>query len=248
MIIQGDCLEVLRKIPIGKVKCIFSDPPDNIGMKYTDYDDSRKPEDYYNWLHLIILEAMPKCQVFWFTYYPKHDLEISWLMRDTIKYRHPGFTVDRFIWRYTFSQYNDHDCSYGYRPILRVMRNNAVLYPDAIREVSKRQLLGDSRAAGLRVPDNVWSIPRVVGNSPERCDWIPTQLPIRLMERIISFSISDDEVITDLFGGSGSCLYAAQKLGRKCAIIEKDQESCRRISERSGVPITLFQDGFSWAL
>lgn len=235
MIYHGDCLELLRKID--KVKAIFADIPDNINQKYLGYDDQRKSEDYFDWIRLLILETLPKCKVFWLAYYPEWDLEISYIVRDILKYRHPSFEAMKFIWRYTFSQYNDFDCSYGYRPILRLKRSDCELYPDAIREISRRQELGDHRAQGKRVPDNVWSIPRVVGNSFERCDWIPNQLPLKLLERIIAFSVSKEidksELFLDLFGGSGSAIKAKNHLNEinKARMIEsKYSVSCCDIS------------------
>ena len=39
---------------------------------------------------------------------------------------------------------------------------------DEIRVPSQRMLDGDKRAAGPRVPDDVWEIPRLVGNAGER--------------------------------------------------------------------------------
>ena len=233
MIHNLDCLEFLKRTP--QVKCLFADIPDNIGQAYVSYNDKKNSVDYYNWVNLLILEALPKCQIFWLTYFPKHDLELSWIVRDIIKYRHPSFTVDKFLWRFTFSQYNANDCAYGYRPLMRFRRSDARLYPEAIMEQSKRQILGDARANPEgRVPDNVWDIPRIVGNSHERVDWMPNQLPIDLLKRVMLFSVSENEVFIDLFGGSGSALMAAKDLGRlsNTHVVEIDPTSCKKIAER----------------
>ena len=261
MIINGNCLEVLTRIPMvgASQRIMFADPPDNIGLAYKGYDDSAlSKENYYLWLKLLIMEVLPKCRLFWLTYNHIHDLEVCWMVRDIVKYRHPGWEVEKYIWRYTFSQYNDYDCAYGYRPMLRMKRNdNIKMNVEAIREVSKRQLLGDPRAVGRRVPDNVWSVPRVVGNSVERVDWMPTQLPIELMKRVISFSLVDDnskeETFIDLFGGSGSSLMAGKELGlktKRVKIVEIDSFSCEKIKERLNsdeIEIIRFDDMFQWA-
>lgn len=237
LIIQGNCIEYLRKLPAGKVKCIFADVFDNLGMQYNGFEDKMKPEDYYTWVNLLVLEALPKCKVFWLTYYPRHDLEFSWFIRDIIKYRHPSFQVDKFLWRYTFSQYSATDCALGYRPIMRFKRADAIMYPEAIMEQSERQLIGDKRANPEgRVPDNVWDIPRVTGNSWERVDFMPTQLPIKLLEKIMKFSVKDQEIFVDLFGGSGSTLMAAKALSRLpyTSVVELSQGTCENIQKRMG--------------
>jgi len=246
LIIHGDCLEFLRKTPPGKVKAMFADVPDNIGFDYGEeniYRDRLDPETYYLWLKLLIIEAVSRCEIFWLSYNQIHDLEICSLVLELIKGRKvegyegkkygaifPTVEVDKFIWNYTFGQYNDSDCTSGYRPILRfrwtgnkprdggkrpgTYSDNRLgrLNVDSIREVSGRMLLGDGRAAGPRVPANVWAFPRIVGNSWERVPEIPTQHPIKLMERIILFSTFPGECFVDLFAGSGSSLRA-NKLG-----------------------------------
>ena len=230
---------------------MFADIPDNLGMKYQDYYDNVAPEHYYNWINLLLLEALPKTGLFWLSYYPKHDLEISYIVRNLIKNRHPGFSCDKFLWTFTFSQYNDRDCAYGYRPIMRLASGGGVTqcYPDQIREISRRQELGDYRAAVEgRVPSNVWAIPRVVGNSPERREWMPTQHPIRLMERILAFSVplapsidpANGARVVDLFGGSGATLRAGLKLGLgNIDHVELSRESCAKLSSELNIPVTL---------
>ncbi len=249
MIINGNCLEVLKRLPSpsnGGVKCLWADIFDNIGLGYDEFHDKMKDEDYYNFVNLLLLEALPKCQLLWLSYNPKHDLEIPWMVRDILKYRHPSFEHNKFIWRYTFSEYNDYDCAYGYRPIMRLKRSDCVMYPDEIRIISRRQELGDHRAVGPRVPDNVFNVPRVVGNSEERRSWHPTQHPIKLMERIVSFSVKDSEMVMDLFGGTGSTLRAARKLGRKCVSVELSENYCKLLNDELNCGIIKFGDGFSW--
>ena len=50
----------------------------------------------------------------------------------------------------------------------------------------------------------------------------PTQKPIKLCEWFIKRYSNDDNVILDLFGGSGSTLIACEQLNRKCYMMELD--------------------------
>jgi DNA modification methylase len=85
--------------------------------------------------------------------------------------------------------------------------------------------LGDPRAAGPKIPDDVWDFvdswefPRVTGNSKERKRWAPNQHPVLLVERI--FKMSGDPVL-ELFTGSGSAIQAARNLGIKLDTVELD--------------------------
>jgi site-specific DNA-methyltransferase (adenine-specific) len=245
-LINGDCHEILRKVPNGLIKCIFMDGPDNIGLNYNSYNDNKSNEEYYHWLELIILEGLSKCKLMWISYYHKHDLEIKWMLRDILRYKFPSFDVNNFIWRYSFSQYNDADCSYGYRNILRLKRFNCEIHVDAIREHSSRQLMGDARAAGKRVPDNVFDYPRVMGNFPERRDYSPTQHPVAMMEKIVKMSVKDDEIIMDLFAGTGSTLRACLKNNLNCISIEISKMNCEYIKEELGDKIELIEWNGKW--
>lgn len=48
-IIQGDCLEVMKKIPDDSVDITFADPPFNLKKKYNSYYDKHEVEVYLSW-------------------------------------------------------------------------------------------------------------------------------------------------------------------------------------------------------
>ena len=47
--IQGDCLEVMRKIPDNSVDVTFADPPFNLKKKYNIYYDEHECQEYLSW-------------------------------------------------------------------------------------------------------------------------------------------------------------------------------------------------------
>lgn len=198
-LIQGDCFEVLKTLP--KVKCIFLDPPDNIGLDYDGFID-RRP-DYIGWLSNLIWLAQTKADIVWCSFNAIHDLNLS----RSINVQ-PGFQFKRLIWSFTFGQYKESDFANNYRPIFRLIRNEALTYPDLVREESERMRINDKRSAGPRVPGDVWDFPRVTGNSKERQSWHPTQHPVALYDRIIKFSCGPGDTFLDLFAGSGTCFRA----------------------------------------
>ena len=50
----------------------------------------------------------------------------------------------------------------------------------------------------------------------------PCQLPVKLLERIISIASSPGDVVLDGFAGTGSALVASKSLGRRYVGIEID--------------------------
>jgi DNA modification methylase len=68
--------------------------------------------------------------------------------------------------------------------------------------------------AGVPVQD-VWTdLTSIGGTSGERLGY-PTQKPVALLERIVSASSNEGDVVLDPFCGCGTTVEAAQKLGRK---------------------------------
>lgn len=73
----------------------------------------------------------------------------------------------------------------------------------------------------------VWELPNDNKNRLH-----PTQKPIVLGERAINNSSQVNDIVLDLFLGSGSTLIAAEKLNRKCYGMELDEKYCDVIIER----------------
>jgi DNA modification methylase len=60
----------------------------------------------------------------------------------------------------------------------------------------------------------------------------PTQKPVELIERALNNSSKADDVILDLFGGSGSTLVACEKIHRYARLMELDPQYCDVIIKR----------------
>lgn len=223
-IVQGDCLAVLPTL--APVKTIFADPPDNIGLEYSEYKDKLDPQHYYLWLIELVRLSLQRCDIFWLSYNQIHDLPLMSALATFLRTERPTWTFKKIIWMYTFGQYNDNDFGPGYRPIIRLMKYNAVGFPDAVREESERMRLGDARSTGLRVPSDCWEFPRVVGNSRERQPWHPTQHPVVLYERIMRYSGGP---FVDLFAGSGTCFRAGALTGIDVTGVEIDTNYCNHL-------------------
>lgn len=76
------------------------------------------------------------------------------------------------------------------------------------------------------------SVSVIEEDKPARNDLHPTMKPIRLVGRLIANSSKVGECVLDTFGGSGSTLIAAEQLGRKCYMMEKDPKYVDVIVDR----------------
>lgn len=67
---------------------------------------------------------------------------------------------------------------------------------------------------------------------PKRNAEHPTMKPVALIEGMISNSTKRDDIVLDPFGGSGSTLIAADRLGRRARLVELDPRYCDVIRQR----------------
>lgn len=69
-------------------------------------------------------------------------------------------------------------------------------------------------------------------DKPLKNDEHPTMKPLKLMERLIKNSSKRNEIVLDLFGGSGSTLITCEELERICFMMEYDPIYCDVIIKR----------------
>ena len=81
---------------------------------------------------------------------------------------------------------------------------------------------------GDKTDFDLWSIARDNAQSYVH----GTQKPVAVPARAITNSSKVDDLVLDFFGGSGSTLIAAEKLGRRARIMELDPKYCDVIRKR----------------
>jgi DNA modification methylase len=86
---------------------------------------------------------------------------------------------------------------------------------------------GSHQWYGPRDQTTVWDIDR-----PTRSEEHPTMKPLALIERALDNSTKSEDLVLDLFGGSGSTLMASDQLGRICNTMELDPRYCDVIRKR----------------
>ena len=74
---------------------------------------------------------------------------------------------------------------------------------------------------------SVWSIPK-----PRASKLHPTMKPVEVMQNAILNSSKEEDIVLDLFGGSGSTLIACEKTNRICYMMELDEKYCDVIIKR----------------
>lgn len=219
-IVQGDCLEVMRKIPDDSIDVTFADPPFNLKKKYNSYYDKHDVEVYLawckEWLHEMVRITKPTGSIFvhnipkWLIYLGCYLNEIA-IFRHWIAWDAMGSPLGKTL-------LPNH---YG---ILYYVKSKEFKFYD-IRMLHKRcrachyilQDYGGKKAQlhqfGPLVSD-VWTdIHRI--RHKKRRDEHPCQLPVHLLERLLLMSSDVDDIVLDPFIGTGTTAIAAKKLGRR---------------------------------
>jgi len=234
---NNDCLDVLRTIE-GRVDCIFADPPDNIGLKYSAHKDDLADEDYIAFLQEWLWHAIKKALCIWLSYNTKWWANVGRIITEIEAHFGSSIEVKHCVQTFTFGQHNHHDLGNNHRPLLRIRWSDSLLYPDAIRVPSWRQLNGDKRADPRgRVPGDVFDFPRVTGNSKQRRRWCPTQLNEGLVERCLLLTTKPGDLVLDPFAGSGTTLRVCKRIDRRCILIETSPNYCEKIAEEHDLEI-----------
>ena len=221
---QGDCLELLPRLPDGCIDLIFADPPYNIGKQFGTFRDVWDSDTSYaawcfQWLELCLSKLKPTGSLYVMSSTQAMPYLDLWLReRITI--------LSRIVWHYDSSGVQARNY-YGslYEPILFCVKNkkNYTFNKTEIAVEAKtgavRKLIDHRKKMPTpykirKTPGNVWYIPRVRYRMPEY-QTHPSQKPEALLERIIKASSNPGDLILDPFSGSGTTLAVAQKLGRR---------------------------------
>lgn len=239
---------------MGSVDLIFADPPFNIGYEYDVYDDAKQSEDYLSWCRKWIQgvhRALKPAGTFWLAIGDEYAAELK------IEAQKAGFYCRSWvIWYYTFGVNCVNGFSRSHTHLFHFVKDKKHFTfnrPNPqIRVKSARQLVyADNRAnPNGRLPDNTWIIrpqdapfsfspthdtwyyARVAGTFKEREGFHGCQMPEQLLARIIRTSSRPQDLVLDPFGGSGTTMCVAKKLGRQWMGFELSEEYAKYISGR----------------
>ena len=238
LIYNLDCLEAMTILPDESINLTVTSPPYNIGK---EYENLLPLDDYINWCKKWITEVyrLTLCDgAFWLNlgYLSIKNrakaIPISYLLWDKI----PFYLIQEIVWHYGagvagskfFSPRNEKFLWYvknseAYTFNLDDIRDPNVKYPNQKKNGKiKVNPLGKN-------PTDVWEFPKVTSgqnrSSKERTPH-PAQFPSAVIQRIITDSSNQNQIVLDPFLGSGTTAMVALDLNRLVIGFEIRQDYC----------------------
>jgi len=96
------------------------------------------------------------------------------------------------------------------------------------------------RAARGKTPTDVWWHTIVPTTSRERSGY-PTQKPLGILRRIVAASSRADDLVVDWCAGSGTTGVAAQELGRRFVVGDRNPDAVTVMRRRLGDEVTVVE-------
>ncbi len=226
-VIQGDCLEVMRKIPDNSVDVTFADPPFNLKKRYNSYHDKHEEEKYLQWcrewLYEMVRITKPTGSIFvhnipkWLIYFGSYLNEIAifrhWIVWDAMGAPR-GKTLLPNHYGILYYVKSDKFKFYDIRMLYKRCRNCKYILQDYGGKKSRMHPFGP-------LVSDIWTDIHRIRHKIRR-DEHPCQLPVHLIERLLLMSSDEGDIILDPFIGTGTTAVAAKKLGRRFIGIDID--------------------------
>lgn len=237
-IYNADCREILPLLEPGSIDLVLTSPPYNIGKEYERRIDGAS---YLNFQSEVIENAVSLVT---------QDGSICWQVGNMvnkgeivpIEYmlwpvfsRHGLHLRNRIIWTFGHGLHSTRRLSGRHEAALWFTKSDTYtfnlddvrvpsLYPNKrhYKGPKKGELSGNPLGKN---PGDVWSIPNVKHNHPEKTDH-PCQFPEAFVERLILALTNPRDIVLDMFSGSGTTLAVARSLGRRAIGIELEEKYC----------------------
>lgn len=242
-IYNGDCVDVLAKLPEKSAKLIFSDPPYNLRLKQDLYRPNQTKVDGVddNWDKFSSNADYDEFTKSWLSACRRVMIDDATIW--VIGSYHNIFRVGKIMMDLGFWILNDVQW-YKTNPMpnfrgVRFTNATETLIWAKKSEHQKKYTFNHQAMKQLndgKQMTSVWQIPLCTGNerikNSQGKKAHSTQKPEELLRRVILSSSSEGDLVLDPFLGSGTTCAVAQKLNRKSVGIEKEKKYVKMSEQR----------------
>lgn len=218
-----DCLEGLKKIPNESIDCIWTDPPYNINYNYDEYNDSKTGPQYEALMEEIFKTSQFILKPGRCLFMKQWHKNIPLIMLIGLKY----FKLHNLIIWKNSSPAQPKD---NYKPVYEVIfmftKGDITYFNDKFETRKTLMPWNKDRIENYYGKiTNLWDdIPNIYAGSIKHKEGVykpgtnekehPAQHPIKLVTRCIGFVTQENEIVLDMFMGSGTTAVACKQLNR----------------------------------
>ena len=232
-----------------KANMVFTDPPYNVdytgGMGGDGSKHKRKPiandkmstTKFYDFLLATMSNLVQVTDGAFYVCMSSSELHNLWKAFTDAG----GHWQTYIIWAKDSFTLSRSDYQHQFEPIMHGLTDSAVTRADNEVDEDKLPIMyGWTKHAwyGGRKQGDVWRFDR-----PKVSKDHPVMKPVALCAKAIVNSSKRDEIVLDVFGGSGSTLIACEQLDRRCYMMELDPKYCDVIRKRYA---NFIQKGDQW--
>lgn len=261
-VVIGDTFSAIKKIRDKSIDLLIVDPPYNMdkefhGEKFKKQDKDEYDEYTFLWLNAVLPKLKDNASVYvccdW-----KSSLSIGNVLDGKLILRN----------RITWEREKGRGASKNWKNSMEdiffaTVSDDYVFNLDDVRQ--RRKVLAPYKENGKpkdwvqtsdgkfrdTCPSNFWDDIAIPYWSMAENTAHPTQKPEKLMAKLILASSNPNDVVLDIFSGSGTTLVTAQKLGRKYIGIEKNPLYCawaikRLENAKEDSTIQGYENGVFW--
>lgn len=258
----GDSLELCKRLPRQSVDLLVADPPYNLtkdfhGSKFSSVSDAEYEEFTREWLEVILPVLKPTASVYvccdW-----RSGMVIGRVLDEMLILR------ERITWQREKGRGADRNWKNGMEDIwFATVSDEYKFNLDSVKQ--RRRVLAPYKENGApkdwdetedgrfrdTCPSNFWDDISIPYWSMAENTAHPTQKPEKLLAKLILASSDKGDLIFDPFGGSGSTVVTAKKLGRRFLSAEKNPLYCAWTQKRLELAdldstIQGYEDGVFW--
>ena len=241
--------EDMSEVETGSVDLIVTSPPYNIDIQYGNkwkngkpiiskgekYKDNLSESDYLNLLQLIFneCERVLKDNGSFYLNMKSRMVDESLIPPFWVLDILEGFYLKNIIiWNFDWGGSTNKRFSSRYEFVMFFTKNKKKwkFNLDDVK-IPSLNYRPDRYKSQYKNPTDVWKIPMVSGNSPERTSH-PAQFPEKLIERIIKASSDSGDLVLDPFIGSGTTAVVAKKLNRNFIGYDTNQDYIKEAQKR----------------
>lgn len=236
-ITNSDCLEYIKTLPDNSVDLVLTDPPYAIGFDGGKGWDSQwaTEEAYLKWCHSWSRECVRVLKprrmfVVWGTLktdtFLKYKLDLSSFPEIQ--------SQNELIWSYNWGGRVKNNFARKHEYAWCYSKGDVFLFNDDDIRVERKMKVnmrtGEDFTQGT-IPTCVWEKNNHT-TSKDFCGWHPTTKNLEVLERIIRAYTNPNDIVLDIFMGSGSTAIAAERCGRRYLGSERDKEYYQKSLER----------------